>query len=203
LGVEELLCGRRALHGAEPEVGNLELAIGIVNKEVLGLPDTTHKGAVEADGQITGRVAFASQYSKRGRRNSRRARQTEQTQESTTKSCEQNCDTYLKITMADTAAVAIVNAVDELLEEAARHVLWKLALVQNLGEQLPAGHQVHHDVQLGGRCEHVAQVDNVLVLQGLHNSNLPSHIHRHLLGLDVRLVHHLHGHLLSRIFMDA
>lgn len=105
--------------------------------------------------------------------------------------------------MADIHRVAVRDAVDQLLEVLSSLCLGEVALAHNLVEELPALDQVHDQVQLGRRVEHRVQPDDVRVVEGLHDGDFPPHVQRHGRGVDLRLVHHLDGALLPRLFMDG
>lgn len=108
-----------------------------------------------------------------------------------------------EIAMANASSMAILNTVDELLKVSPGDVFLQLALIEDFGEELAASDKVHDDVELALTGEDLTQIDDVAMLESLHDGDLASDIHGHFLGLDVALVHDLDGDLFARLFMDA
>jgi len=79
---------------------------------------------------------------------------------------------YLEVPVADAHRMTVADGVNQLVKEPADKVLVEGALELHQIIQLPAIDQVHHQVQLAGRRENLAQVHNVAVVEALEDGNL-------------------------------
>ena len=108
----------------------------------------------------------------------------------------------LEVAVAHAIHVAVRQAADELAEvlaRAARAVLLQLALLHDDVEQLAALHELQHQVDGGGAGQHLLELDDVGVLERLHDGDLLLDLLAHLRGADLGLVHHLQRHALARL----
>lgn len=79
---------------------------------------------------------------------------------------------YLEVPVTNAHGMTVADSVDQLVKEPADKVLVEGALVLHQFKQLPTIDQVHYQVQLTGRREHLAQVHNVPVVEALEDGNL-------------------------------
>lgn len=83
-----------------------------------------------------------------------------------------NANTYLEVPVAHAHRVAVADGVNQLVEEAAGHILFDGAIHLQQIKQFAPVNQVHHEVQLGRRRQHLAKVHNVPVVESLEDGNL-------------------------------
>ena len=105
--------------------------------------------------------------------------------------------------MHDSELVDVLDAGDDLLEEAAALGLLDARLLDDVVEKLAAVRVLHDEVQLLGRLDDLVELDDVRVADHLQDLDLAGHaLHvRHL--ADAVLLEDLHGHLLARQLVRA
>ncbi|RID77781.1 hypothetical protein BRARA_A00662 [Brassica rapa] len=74
----------------------------------------------------------------------------------------------LEISVVNPPAVAEIDGGDQLLEVHARHVLAQPSF-GDFGEQLPASHELHSEVDLGFARHHLVELDDVRMLHHPHH----------------------------------
>ncbi len=74
---------------------------------------------------------------------------------------------------ADLDAVAELEAVDDLLEEPAGLLLAEALLPANVVQEAATRRVLHDDVDVGGRIDHLKQLDHVLISHALQDLDLP------------------------------
>jgi len=106
----------------------------------------------------------------------------------------------LDVAVRDAARVAVGERGDELHEDAARGVLGEAAPRERgePGQQVPARRELHDEVDLGARGEHLVEAEHVGVAQPAHGRHLAEHARRHARRAHhLGLVEHLHRHGLA------
>eukprot|EP00760_Papus_ankaliazontas_P023561 PhM_4_TR2067/c4_g1_i1/m.99921 len=103
----------------------------------------------------------------------------------------------LEVAVGDALLVAVVRAEHELLEELPRRGLVEPLRGDNAVEELAAGDELKHKVDVVGRLQHLPELDDVLVLQHLHDGDLALQLLLHVLLGELGLVHDLDGPLVA------
>nr|ACR35294.1 unknown [Zea mays] len=102
----------------------------------------------------------------------------------------------LHVAVEHPARVAVDERRRQLEEHAPRRVLGEPARRQRRqpGQEVPARGQLHHEVHLGARRQHLVEAEHVGVAQAAHGGHLAQETRRHARGGQPGLVQHLHGH---------
>nr|CAB3493945.1 unnamed protein product [Digitaria exilis] len=102
----------------------------------------------------------------------------------------------LHVAVEDAAGVGVDQRGHELGEHAARGVLGEAAGGEGgeAGEEVAAGGELHDEVHLGARGEHLVEAEHVGVAEAAHGGDLAEDARRHARGGELRLVEHLDGH---------
>lgn len=102
-----------------------------------------------------------------------------------------------------TLSVAVLDALDELPDVETGGHLVEAGVGHNLVKQLPAGNELQDDEDLCAGGEHLVQLDDVLVLDHLHDRDLLLDLRTHVLLLNLLLVKDLDGDLLACLCIDS
>lgn len=96
--------------------------------------------------------------------------------------------------MDDHMTMAIVDAGDDLLEEFPRLRFVELSLLDNVVEELAAGHKLHDHEDVGGGRNDLIQFDYVRMAEELQVLNLPANLSDHIQALDLLPIENLDRH---------
>ncbi|KAK8444583.1 hypothetical protein SEVIR_9G160750v4 [Setaria viridis] len=102
----------------------------------------------------------------------------------------------LDVTVEHPARVAVDERRHQLQEHPPRRLLGEPARRQGgqPGQEVPAGGELHDEVHLGARGEHLVEAEHVGVAEAAHGGDLAQDAHRHARGGQLGLVEHLDGH---------
>lgn len=99
--------------------------------------------------------------------------------------------------MNDVVPMAIVDAGDDLLEEASSVRLLQLAVLDDIVEQFAARHVLHDHENVGRCADHLVQFDDVRVTEQLQVLNLAPDLADYVQVFDLLTVQNLDGHLVA------
>ena len=95
--------------------------------------------------------------------------------------------------MSDLLCVAVVEPEDQLLEEIACGLLVEAFCRNDSVEEFPSRDKLKHQVDVALGLEHLVQLDNVLVVEQLHDGYLSLELFLHMLPLQLLLVNDFDG----------